>query len=219
MKLIYTILFLLLTVICYSQNVKDYSIYVGKVAGVTKNEFISALDGRAIRRDSALELSNLTDSKNLIEIRLYEIPAAMAVQTCTILYFDSSFHVKRVTKVFHDWEKKYNAQARNSVENIKADSAFYEIVKNGIFSLPKYDTYDGEGTILTTRGFVKNVALCGVTDGLDYLIQIKLQDVYKTINFSSREAVQLKCYPDNDVIRRKKNIVEQLEANIRFVKK
>jgi len=204
---------------CYSQNVKDYSIYVGKVVGLAKNEFLSTLDEYDLRRDSTLQLNILTDSKNLIEIRLYERPSAMAVETCTLLYFDSNFHVRRVTKIFNDWEKNFSAKAGKPIENIKADSAFYDLVKNGIFNLPKYSSYDSEGTILTAKGFIKNGALCGVTDGVSYIIHIKLQDVYKTIYFSSMDEVQLKCFPDNDVIRRKKNIVEQLEANIRFVKK
>ena len=217
MRLIVTILLLIQLSSAYAQPVKDYALYVGKVSGTTKSEFNKTLSGYDLGRDSALKLANITESGNLVEIRLYERPS-ISVETCTILYFDSSFHVKRVSKVSPGWELKYKAQAIKPVEKIKADSVFKELVKYGIFKLPAYGSYDDEGSVLTPKGLIKNGALCGVTDGVSYIIHIKIQDVYKAIYFSSNEAAQLNCYPDDDIIRRKKNIVEQLEANMRLVK-
>lgn len=208
-----------LTVFCYSQSAKDYSIYVGKVEGVTKTQFIDAVSEGDIWSDSLLQLVSIVKSNYPIEIRLYENVSAMAVASCTTLFYDTAFHVTRILKAYNGWEKEYNAKAYYPLENINADTAFNEMVKNGIFSLPEFGTYDSSRKVLTPQGFIKNGALCGVTDGFIYTIQVKVHDVYKMIYFSSNDKAQLRCYPDNDIIRRKMNVVNQLKPNAIFVKK
>ena len=60
MKLIFSILLLTIAGFCYSQNVNDYAIYVGKVVGVTKSEFLSTMS-HEIRTplNSVIGMSNL----------------------------------------------------------------------------------------------------------------------------------------------------------------
>ena len=212
MKYIFTIFFSLLTSFCYSQKANKYSIYVGKVEGLKKKQFINTLDEYDLRSDSLLQIGSIVKSKYPIEIRLYESTGVMAVRSCTKLYFDSSFHVSRVLKTYNGWEKEYHAEAHHPVENINADSAFRELVKNGIFSLPEYGGSNSARKVLTPNGFTKDVGLCGALDGYSYNIQIKVYDIYKTIYSSNSLEAELNCYPDNDIIRRKKNIVLQLEA-------
>ena len=75
------------SVFSYSQNAKDYSIYVGRVEGITKQQFIDTINEVDLWRDSLLQISPIVKSNYPIEIRLYESLSGSAVQSCTILYW------------------------------------------------------------------------------------------------------------------------------------
>jgi hypothetical protein len=218
LKLIFAILLLLLQAPSYGQYNDDYYLYVGKVDGQTKADFLKGFDEYDVKRDSLLEIKPITQSEYQIEIRLYETPSAMSVTTCTVLYYDYSFKIKRSMKVSGGWDKNWFPIIGNPLDKVNADSVFKKLVNNGIFSLPEFSP-ENNSQILTKRGLIKSNAVCGVTDGCRYYIQIKLNDVYKKIYFSDMEAAQLACFPDNHITKRKKAIVEELKSNARLKKK
>ena len=197
----------------------DYSIYVGKVKGITKTEFIKKCDKYDKWNDSLLNLEPLYESIYPIEIRLYENRSAMAIRTCTILYFDSSFHKIRVSKIYSRWLLEFEGKDDFSLDSIRADSTFYELVKNGIFSLNEYSEKYNDAQVLTKNGLILSQPFCVSTDGCSYKIQIKLNNIYKSILHDTDDEVQLHCTPDNNEIFRKKNIVDQLRANVSFIRK
>jgi hypothetical protein len=203
----------------FSQKISnDYSIYVGRVTGLSKNEFIKQYDEYNKRKDSLLNLEPLFKSKYPIEIRLYESPSLMAVETCTILFFDSTFHKIRMSKIYNGWEEEFQTKDYFRLDSIRADSTFYELVRNGIFALNEYSQDYIEVKVLTKNGFELSKPFCGSTDGCSYYIKIKVYDIYKNIYHTTNDNAQLSCTPDNNEIWRKKNIVDALRANIQFEK-
>lgn len=214
-----TIIILLTSFFNAVAQTKNFEIYVGKVEGVSKGTFIQQQDFLSLMLDSTLKMRTITESIYPVEIRLYEKPSAMAVETCTILFFDSSFQVKRFSRVFDGWEKKNYERAHFPLEKIKADSAFSVVIENGIFTLQVNDEIDSVRRVLTDSGFTKINILCGVSDGSNYLIQFKVNNLFRNIRYSDMEGTQLRCYPDNQMIRRKTNIVAVLKASMQLVKK
>ncbi len=209
----------LISNILYSQKItSDYSIYVGRITGSSKTVFLKQYDEYDKKIDSLLQLEPLFKSKYPIEIRLYEKPSAMAIQTCTILFFDTVFHKKRISKIYNGWEKTFTSKDYFRLDDVRADSTFYELVRNGIFALDEYSQNYDDVKVLTKNGFELSKPLCGSTDGCTYEIKIKLYDIYKNIYHSTNDNAQLICTPDNNEVWRKKNIVDALRANIQFEK-
>ncbi len=197
------ILFIFLT--CYSQSKSD-SIYLGTVNGVSKKVFSKKFNDKYQKRtDTLLGIDGLIKSSYPIEIRFYEDPDAMAVKSCTILYFDSILKIKKTVINYNGWEEKFTPVFRRQIEENSLDSLFRNLVSQGIFSLsrPKnlayYDT--------TKKALIKNNVrrlrlFVGILHPTSFTIQYKVDDVFNSIYFDGGDLGYSKYYYDDQFLKR-----------------
>jgi hypothetical protein len=204
-----------------AQGEKDFSIYLGNVVGINKAEFISKYSKYDFRKDSILGLTPISKSVYPIEIRLYEGRGIYIIgaETCTIIRFDTSFSISRITKVHDEYDGKYSINYSNPIENVNPKDCFSQLVENGIFGMLEYTKYFVNPKILTEKGLQEYKGFCGSTDGYSYQIQVKVDTLFKYVYHNTNEEAQLLCYIDNVDLMRRKKIVSILRANTLLTKK
>ena len=183
MKLLLLVLLANLTYHCFGQQ--DNRIQLGQVIGKPIKEFRVGRGDYENRIDSALKLEDITKSKYLIEIRVYEDPSLFPTKACTVLYYDTAFHLTRFLSLNASWEEKYKVEATVPLSKINPKTIFNQLTELGIFSL---NTMDGTG----------------------YRFVTKVGDIFNETFV--RNSAQLLCDPSDQMLQRKLKIKDLLQA-------
>jgi hypothetical protein len=203
---------IILTSLCshtYSQVTGD-NIYIGAVTGQSKSAFIKSKSTLA----KTIGLTEITESRNKIEIRLYETYFLAGLTYCTTLYFDTTFKVIR-SKYWQYYDStKYQPKETNPLNAIIPAKAFSVLITNGIFSLPNKKWNEALKESNPKEFRKKGLAdadFLVVADGVGYTIEYKIDSLYNCIKFSNPETY-FKVYPDNQLFRRQYEIIKAIGA-------
>lgn len=210
-------LFLILILFCSTvstngQKVKDTSkvnsdIFLGQISGVSANQFNDEFS-----YDTFFGLDRLTESKNLIEIRFFEI-SNIPWYYCTTLYYDTEFKLSRKSYQVRQYDTaKLKLFEFQPLAKMNADSVLSKLVQNSIFSYEPSNYFDNKPKILTTKGIEVDTKLCGQTDGFSYYIDIKVGNTYKRIFSRSDRQFLSECYPDNSDFKKEAAFIRLLET-------
>lgn len=198
-----------------SSQKKEFSLYVGAVKGFSAIEYnTSRLKDK---NDSLLQIPPLSKSNYPIEIRLYETTDSwvnLYSVYCTILYYDTAWHIirKRYRYTEPRYADKFDIVEKQPIENINPDTAFKKLIENGIFSLVTDRQSENIPKVLTNNGLIDFEPLCACPHCRSYEITTKVDTVFNIVYVNSNNTALLKCFPDNDLEKRKKNIVDQLKV-------
>ncbi len=209
------ILFIFLT--SYSQSKSD-SIYLGTVNGISKKAFSKKFDDKYQKwTDSILKIDGILESSYPIEIRFYERPAAMAVESCTILYFDSITKIKRTVINYNGWEEKFTPVFRKQIEENDLDSIFENIIRQGIFSLTEVKNWrfmkDTTKKVFINKSIQQYELPVGIMHPTSFLIQYKIGDIYNSVGFDGWALGYSKYYYDDQLLKRFVEITNLLSGN------
>ncbi|UEG51092.1 hypothetical protein LK994_06335 [Ferruginibacter lapsinanis] len=179
-------------------------VYAGKVVGINAVQYDSMYRDQY---DSMYWkfLSPITKSNNPIEIRLRTGSIySRSPYTCTILYVDSSFKIKRFLQ--------------NGTElsiNLKADVVYDKLIKNAIFSLEQFQVSNflsDTATLYSSTGWQKEhfTELFGGHQ-TEYLLEYKVGNLYNRISIN---LIYYLKFPDNQLLRRYDEIAEALTEGL-----
>ncbi len=208
MKLLLLVLLANLTYHCFGQQ--DNRIQLGQVIGKPIKEFRVGRGDYENRIDSALKLEDITKSKYLIEIRVYEDPSLFPTKACTVLYYDTAFHLTRFLSLNASWEEKYKVEATVPLSKINPKTIFNQLTELGIFSLNNNEVPIETLYTLIDNKVVKFGGLCGTTDGTGYRFLTKVGDIFNETFV--RNSAQLLCDPSDQMLQRKLKIKDLLQA-------
>ena len=201
--------FTLLTCSTKSQVSID-TVYVGTVTGKTAKEFSKPNFGLT----KTLGLPDIKDSKNKIEIRLYETYFLTGLTYCTTVYFDTAFKINRTKYLRYGDSTKHQPKETNPIDNAKPEEIFKALINNGVFSLPDKSLRDifkeSNTKELTSKGLAETGIII-VADGVGYTLEYKVDNLYDRIKFSNPDTY-LKAFPDNQIFRRQNEIAKVLAA-------
>lgn len=204
------LLFLLSSLSSYCFGQEDNRIQLGQVIGTSIEEFSNNRRQNQERKDSALKLQDITKSKYLIEIRMYEDPSLFATMACTILYYDTAFHITRSLSLNEEWQEKYEVEATIPLSNLNPKTIFNQLTKLGIFSLNDDKVPINTLYTLLDNKIVKFGGLCGTTDGTSYRFVTKVGSVFNETYI--KNLAQLLCDPSDQMLQRKLKIKDILQA-------
>jgi hypothetical protein len=194
---------------------ENQKLYIGEISGVSSKQF-----NKQIRLGESFDLTDLTQSKNLIEIRCYESNVFL-VNHCTVLTYDTSFSLIRKVIQYRPYDtSKYLLVERNGISTMNVDSVFRQLIATGIFSCKPLKGQEKKRMILNRANQLEVYkGLLGVTDGTTYRIDVKIGEVYKTIFTSSQRIVSANYFLDDIDLKREKAIVNLLEAKPALIPK
>ncbi|MCU0351907.1 MAG: hypothetical protein MUF43_13935 [Flavobacterium sp.] len=162
-------------------------------------------------------ITDITESRNKIEIRLYETYFLAGLTYCTTLYLDTTFKVNR-TKYWRYYDsKKYQPKEINTIDVIVPSKVFSVLITNGIFSLPNKkwnETLSESKPKELTQNGLTDVNFLVIADGVGYTIEFKVDSIFNRISFSNADTY-FKAYPDNQLFRRQYEIIKALGAGFK----
>lgn len=200
---------------CYAQ--KNERFLLGKIKGENIEEYKTKLDEYDYWLDSTLQLQEITKSNYLIEVRLYQDPSILPTTGCTILYYDTAFHLREVTKIHPDWADKWRIRKENSFQNKNADSLAMQLVSYGIFSINSEQLDTLPPMEITNNKIALLNGICGGLDGTSYSLKIKIGDLFSQSYFHS--SAQLHCDPSDQLLQRREKIMIAMRAGLRTERK
>lgn len=216
MKYFRLYLIFLLT-IHFSNLYAQHQLYIGQVAGISKNEFAKIENQRSLAEK--FQLPDLSESSNEIEIRFYQTSTA-SHDFCTIVLYDTIFKLKRITIANRILRPPHDSLVEiTPIKTLKADSVFKTLIENEIFSLPSTPEDISGSYYLSDHLVVKQFPLCTVTDGNTYVIDCKVGNVFKRIYTSSGVRASIKCFPYNSGLQRRLAIINLMDVKYKLISK
>ena len=187
----------------------DKGIYIGHVNGISPEEFV-----KFSTWDTVFGLTHLTKSKNLIEIRFFEIPSSMNI-ICTRLYYDTVFKLERYFEIplSKDTSSKWITKEFQPLKAMNPDTIFHKLVRTGIFSYTPTNS-SVPRQVLRKTGIENYDMICTTMDGTSYSIHIKIGNLYRRLYFNSSPDFKSKCYPEFWDFKRQYEIITLLETRL-----
>jgi hypothetical protein len=208
----YSIILSLLITLTFDVDAQNQSSFrfVGQINGVSKDSF----QKNDIDVYPSIPLPKLTQSVYDIEIRLYETDFPMGLTYCTIIYLDTILKRKGFMNV--TWEKGNPSKMKpvSFSNSFNVDSIFAILIENGIFSLEDIDPMLFDNKLpanyspnnLTKQGNIEKVPTISVRDGVYYLLEFKVGDLFNShSSFINPESFH-RYYHDNQILRRQSEI-------------
>ena len=207
-----SLLFLCITIYSHAQR-KPYSFYLGEVKGVTKQKFDQ--EKYPVR---IIGLKKLTESKNLIEIRLFEQDTRFCYTICTILYMDSmnKFHIEQKFAM-DKCKENIDYFNKDAIQLLNPDSVFFELTRNSIFSLasqkqvvksysPVFLQNDSLRYFKYSDYYLKT---------LTYTVEFKVENLFNRYSFQAPYYSNI-IFDDNLFLKAYKNIVLLMSPGIKL---
>ena len=168
-------LFVLTSINAISQGTTDLS-FLMNVAGNTKHEF----SPKTIPLTSKFGLTEITDSKNDFELRLYETYSMVGISYCTLLSFDTIVKVSRIKCSFDPKNYKAISTEIISTTNLNPDSLLKVIVHNSLLNFPNESNERLSNIEYISKG-VSELDRKIYFGGVNYIIEYKAGKKYNRL--------------------------------------
>jgi hypothetical protein len=206
-RLVILFSFTMMNYISKSQNIID-SVYTNSVTGQSFEQFSK----NPIESTKKLDLTEITNSKNKIEIRLYETYWIYGLTFCTTLYLDTTFKLARRKYWSNPARAKQGLEETNPIALLNADSIFKILIKNGVFNFGDIRNYKIVDMNLAAKG-VSKMNRPIFFAGMFYVLEYKVDKKYNRIWWDNPQLCAQTC-PDDPIFKRQIAIVTALGARL-----
>jgi hypothetical protein len=205
-RLIVFTFFILASFVTKSQTVIDST-----VLNNVKCQPLDMFFKKTIEATKKLDLKDITNSKNKIEIRLYETYELLDLTYCTTLYLDTTFKLSRQKYWHKPDEAKEGLEEKNPIALLRADSVFKVLIKNEIFNFGDIKNHQILDSLLALKGVPKMER--PMFFGIDYVLEYKVGEKYNRVWWSTPQLCA-KAFPDDSTFKRQNAIVSALGVRL-----